>query len=253
VVRRDELASYLDEFLDASSLPDYCPNGLQVEGREEVGRLAIGVTACQALIDEATERGADALLVHHGLFWTDPAGVRIERSLRARLAALLSAEVNLFAYHLPLDRHPEVGNNAVLARRLGAAEVEQAFVRKGAPIGLACRFGKALPAAEVFARITRETGREPLVVAGGPAEVKSFGVVTGADPGSAAEAARLGLDLFLAGEASEPVVHLAREEGLRFVAAGHHATERFGVKALGEHLSGRFGLEVEFIEIPNPV
>ncbi|MDQ7006642.1 MAG: Nif3-like dinuclear metal center hexameric protein [Acidobacteriota bacterium] len=250
---RNEVVDYLETYLEPGAVQDYCPNGLQVEGRESIQRLAVGVTACQALIEAAAAWRADALLVHHGIFWNSARGVRVERSLRRRLEGLLRAEINLLAYHLPLDRHPEVGNNAVLARRLGAVDVEPAFPSGGVPVGLACRLAQNVDAAEFFGRIARATGRDPLVVDGGPARLRSFGVVTGADPRSAETAARMGLDLFLTGESSEAMVHLAREEGLHFVAAGHHATERFGVQALGEHLARRFGLEQRFIEIGSPV
>ena len=253
MVGRAELLEFLEAYLEVDEVRDYCPNGLQVEGRESVQRLAVGVTACQALIEAAAAWQADALLVHHGIFWNSSRGVRIERSLRRRLNGLLGAEINLLAYHLPLDRHPEVGNNAVLARRLGATSVEPAFPVDRVPIGLVCRLAEEVPAADFFGRIARATGRDPLVVDGGPARIRSFGVVTGADPRSAELAARMGLDLFLTGEASEAMVHLAREEGLHFVAAGHHATERFGVQALGELLAERFGLTLRSIEIGSPV
>lgn len=253
MIERRVLVEYLDEYLAVAEVEDYCPNGLQVEGREEIRKVATGVTACQALFDAALEWGADAVLVHHGLFWRSTEMLRVVRSMRQRLASLLCNEVTLLAYHLPLDRHPEVGNNAVLARLLDVAEATPAFVHGGVPIGLSCRLAEPVPAEEMFARITRVVGREPLIIPGGPAEIRSLGIVSGADPASAAEAARSGHDLFLTGEPSEPMVHLAREEGLHFVAAGHHATERFGVRALGEHLAEHFGLEVRFIDIDNPV
>ena len=252
-MKRTDLIALLDRLLAPGEVRDYGPNGLQVEGRDQVAKVALGVTACQAFLDRAAEWGADAALVHHGLFWGSPAGTRVVRSLRARLARLFEAEMSLLAYHLPLDRHLEVGNNAVLARRLGAESLEPAFEMDGATIGVVARLPEPLPLDELARRIARETGRDPHVTAGGPRLVERFGVVTGRAPGLVEQAAIEGLDLFLTGEPSEPAVHLAREEGIHFVAAGHHATERFGVQALGAWLEREAGLETRFIEIPNPV
>jgi dinuclear metal center YbgI/SA1388 family protein len=252
-MKRSDLVALLDQLLVPGEVRDYGPNGLQFEGRDEVRRVALGVTACQALLDKAAGWDADAVLVHHGLFWGSSAGTRIVRSLRARLARLFEADMSLLAYHLPLDRHLEVGNNAVLARRLGAELVEAAFEMDGATIGVVARLPEPVALDEMTRRIARETGRDPLVAAGGPGRVESFGVVTGRAPDLVGQAALAGLDLFLTGEPSEPAVHLAREEGIHFVAAGHHATERFGVQALGAWLEEEAGLETRFFEIPNPV
>ncbi len=253
MIDRNELVQHLDTLLEAQECADYCPNGLQVEGRAEIRRVALGVTACQALLDKARAFDADAVLVHHGLFWGDAAGTRIERSLRARVATLIESGMNLLAYHLPLDRHPELGNNAVLAARLGAIERTPAFPHRGTPVGLIARLPEPVPADAFFARVAAALGRDPLVVAGGPSHVERFGLVTGRDTGSCALAARLGLDAYLTGEPGESIVHLAREEGLHLVAAGHHATERFGVQALGAHLEEKFGLSCRYFEIGNPV
>ena len=250
---RTELLTYLDAYLAVREVRDYGPNGLQVEGRPEIRRLATGVTASLALLERAVDWGADAVLCHHGLFWRGPGEMRVERSLRARLALLLRNDVTLLGYHLPLDRHPEVGNNAVLARRLGAAGLEPAFESDGVAIGVIARFDPPVAAGEFMRRIAAVTGRDPLAVADGPDTIARAGLVTGGAPKYVDEAARLGLDAFVTGEASEPAVHLAREERIHFVAAGHHATERFGVQALGEHLAARFGLEVRYIEVSNPV
>jgi dinuclear metal center YbgI/SA1388 family protein len=249
---RFELLRYLDAYLAVGEVRDYGPNGLQVEGRTEVARVAAGVTASLALLERAVAWGADAVLVHHGLFWRGAGELRIERSLRARVALLLRHDVNLLAYHLPLDRHLEVGNNAVLARRLGAAGLEPAFESDGVPIGVVAAFDPPVLAGEFFRRIAAATGRDPLVVADGPEEVRRAGLVTGGAPKFVDEAARRGLDAFVTGEPSEPAVHLAREERIHFVAAGHHATERFGVQALGEHLAAQFELDVRYFEISNP-
>ncbi len=253
MIERGELVEYLDRYLAVGDVQDDCPNGLQVEGKTSIHRLAVGVTACQALLSRARRWGADAVLVHHGIFWNSKEGTRIERSLRQRLMILLDEKMSLLAYHLPLDCHPEVGNNAILAQQLGASKVEQAFPHRGTAIGLRCELPEAISADSFFARVARVTGRDPLVIPGGETKIMTFGIVTGRAPNSAVEAVRLGLDAFLTGEGSEPVVHLAREEGLHFIAAGHHATERFGVQALGDHLAKRFKLELSFLDIGNPV
>ncbi len=253
MVERAELLPYLDAFLAVREVRDYCPNGLQVEGRPGIARVALGVTASLALLERAAAWGADTVLVHHGLFWKGGGELRVERALRARLALLLAREMNLLAYHLPLDRHPEVGNNAVLARRLGAVHTEPAFEADGVPIGLVARLAAPVDAGAFFHALAAVTARDPLVAGSGPATIARFGVVTGGGPRYVEEAARRGLDAFVTGEPSEPAVHLAREERIHLAAAGHHATERFGVQALGEHLAQRFGVETNFIEISNPV
>ena len=252
-MRRDELVAWLDRFLAVDEVRDWGPNGLQVEGRAKVTRVVTGVTACLELLERAAGLGADAVIVHHGLFWKGAGEMRVERSLRRRLALLLREEINLLAYHLPLDRHPEVGNNAVLARKLALEVVEPAFPLDGVPVGVVARPPRPLPVDEMLRRVAAATGRDPLHVPGGPAEIRAVGIVTGDAPGSVAEAARMGLDLFLTGEPSEPAVHLAREEGIHLLAAGHHATERFGIRALGERLAREHGLEVRFVDVPNPV
>ncbi|HSD42022.1 MAG TPA: Nif3-like dinuclear metal center hexameric protein [Burkholderiales bacterium] len=245
---RDELARYLDQLLDASRIKDYCPNGLQVEGRAEVAALVTGVTGSAALIEAATAAGADALLVHHGYFWRgeDP---RLVGARKRRIELLLAAGINLFAYHLPLDLHPELGNNAQLAARLGLVSEgrtgEQDLVSFGAaPAGDLAAF-----AAHVEARL----GRAPLVVGDPGRAVRRIAWCTGGAQGFFETAVGLGVDAYLTGEISEQHVHLARESGVAFVAAGHHATERFGVQAVGEHLAQAFGLRHRFIDVPNPV
>jgi len=252
VVALDELVRYCDDLLEAGRFRDYCPNGLQVEGRARVRRLVTGVSASLALLEEAIARGADAVLVHHGWFWRgeDP---RVVGMRRRRLARLLAAEVSLVAYHLPLDAHPELGNNAQLARRLGFV-VEGRFGRapEEPPIGMHGRLGEPLPAEALARRIAERLGRAPLHVAGGPARVRTVAWCSGAAQGWIEAAAALGVDAYVTGEISEPTVHVARECGLHFFAAGHHATERDGVRALGEHLAARFGLEHEFVDIPSP-
>ena len=252
MVKTQVLVDYCDGLLEADRFNDYCPNGLQVEGREEVTRLVSGVTASQALIDSACAQQADLLLVHHGYFWKgeDPTVTGIKRR---RVSKLLQAGINLLAYHLPLDAHPELGNNAQLASRLGL--LEEGRFGDGHGPDLAC-FGtmqEPMSERELAARILAVLGREPLVVGEGPAVIKSIGWCTGAAQSYLESAARRGLDAFISGEVSEPSVHIAREYGIHYFAAGHHATERYGVQALGEHLAGRFGIQHTFIDIDNPV
>ncbi len=252
MVKTQLLVDYCDQLLEADRFHDYCPNGLQVEGRGDVTRLVSGVTASQALIDAACEQRADLLLVHHGYFWKgeDPTITGIKRQ---RVNALLEAGVGLLAYHLPLDAHPELGNNVQLARRLGL--LEEGRFGDGHGPELAC-FGKIeepRSARELAAHILAVLGREPLVVGEGPAIIDSIGWCTGAAQSYLETAARRGLNAFISGEISEPSVHIAREYGIHYFAAGHHATERYGVQALGEHLAARFGIQHSFIDIDNPV
>jgi len=252
VVKTQVLVDYCDRLLEADRFNDYCPNGLQVEGREVVTRLVSGVTASQALIDSACAQQADLLLVHHGYFWKgeDPTVTGIKQR---RVSKLLEAGVALLAYHLPLDAHPELGNNVQLAGRLGL--LEEGRFGDGHGPDLAC-FGNMqdpMSARELAARILAVLGREPLVVGEGPAIIKSVGWCTGAAQSYLETAARRGLDAFISGEISEPSVHIAREYGIHYFAAGHHATERYGVQALGEHLAARFGIQHTFIDIDNPV
>jgi dinuclear metal center YbgI/SA1388 family protein len=257
MVQRDELLTYVAELLNVAAFTDYAPNGLQVAGRAELKKIVTGVTACQALVDAAVERGADALLVHHGYFWKgeDPCVVGMKQR---RLKALLAADINLLAYHLPLDAHPELGNNAQLAKMLGL-KLEGTFGSGSGPeIGQFGRLEQAQNAEAFAAQITQQLGREPLHIgpldmAGGEGEINTIAWCSGAAQSYIEMAAALGVDAFLSGEISEPTVHIAREYGMHFFSAGHHATERGGVQALGAHLAERFGLDVEFVDIENPV
>lgn len=248
-MQRDELARYLDQLLDVSRVRDYSPNGLQVEGRSEVRFLVSGVTASAALIEAAREAGADAIVVHHGYFWRgeDP---RIVGTKKRRIELLLGAGLNLFAYHLPLDLHPELGNNAQLAQRLGFIEEgragEQDLVSHGVlePEADLGRLGQ---------RVAERLARHPLVVGDATRRIRRVAWCTGGAQSFFESAIALGVDAYVTGEISEQHVHLARESGVAFVAAGHHATERFGVQALGEHLARTFGLRHQFIDVPSPV
>ena len=245
---REALLGYLDETLQPERFRDYCPNGLQVEGRPEIRRVLTGVTACQALLDAAIEQGADTVLVHHGYFWRGEDG-RITGLRKRRLAALLSHDINLIAYHLPLDAHPELGNNAQLALACGWT-AEGRFGDQ--EIGW---FGRVAECSlsSLAQRLEQETGRAPLALGDASRPIRRLAWCTGGAQGHFEAAIALGVDAFVSGEVSEPTFHLAQESGVAYLAAGHHATERFGVRALGEHLAGRFGLEVSFVDIPNPV
>ncbi len=252
MVRLNELLSYTDALLNAGDYQDYCPNGLQVEGCEEVRTIVTGVSASQALIDAAVDRGADLLLVHHGFFWKgeDPCIVGMKQR---RIRALLLNNISLAAYHLPLDGHAELGNNAQLAQLWGVT-IEGRF-GSGPQGGIAMmgELPKALSAEALSDHLARTLQREPLLVKGGHRPVKRIGWCSGAAQDYLEQAASLGLDAFISGEISEHTVHSARELGIHYLAAGHHATERYGVKALGEHLSEYFSLENHFVDIANPV
>lgn len=249
---RDELLAYLDAYLDPDRDADYGPNGLQVEGRPRIRSLVTGVSACEELFRRAVERGADAVLVHHGLFWEGTPRA-VTGPMKRRLATLLRADVSLFAYHLPLDRHPAVGNNAVAARALGLVDLAPFAVYKGKPVGCRGRFPAPVAAAELVARCRGLFGREPLAFLSGPDPLTTVGVVSGGAQGEVHQAIAAGLDAYLTGEVSEWVMNLVRETGLHYLAVGHYAGEKLGVLALGEHLAERFGLAVEFVDVPNPV
>jgi len=244
----DDLIRALDELLDPAAFDDYGPNGLQVPGPSEVRRVVTGVSAQRPLAERAVELGAELVLVHHGLFWKFlPVG--LTPVLAERLRPLFKHDVGLAAYHLPLDAHPEVGNNALLAEGLGCAEHE-AF----ATIGRAGTFaGDGIAAAGLFARVEELTQRPPLVFDTGPERVRRIAIVSGAGASRLPLAVAEGFDAFLTGEPSEHVMADAREAGIHFIAAGHYATETFGVRALGDWLAERFGVRHVWVDIPNPV
>ena len=247
------LVDELDSLLEPSSFADYGPNGLQVPGRADVRKVITGVSARLELFERAARAGADMVLVHHGLFWEGQAQA-LSSAMTARLRLLLSADINLAAYHLPLDAHPRVGNNALIIDGLGATGPEPFAEHRGRAIGFWAGFpGRGLPAAELFQRVGALTRREPLVFASGPERVRTIGVVSGGAAGDLGAAIEAGLDAFLTGEPSEPSMALAEEAGVHFIAAGHYATETFGVRRLGELLAERFGVEHEFIDLPNHV
>jgi len=250
------IVAALDELLDPGAFSDLGPNGLQVPpppDRPEVRKVVTGVSAQRELFERAAELGAQLVLVHHGLFWDfHPTG--LTPILAERLRPLFREGMGLAAYHIPLDAHPEVGNNAILANRLGCERHEAWHEFKDRPIGRLGTFaGDGVDAAELFARVADVTGREPTVLGAGPERVRRIGIVSGSAAAALDEAVAAGLDAFLTGEPREHVMSDAREAGIHFIAAGHYATETFGVRALGDWLSDRFGVEHEFVDIPNPV
>ena len=251
MIELSRLEAYCNTLLNASAFQDYCPNGLQVDaGRQAVGRLVTGVTASQALIEAAVNEKADLLLVHHGYFWkNEPAPLTGVKGRRVR--TLMKAGISLLAYHLPLDAHPELGNNRQLATQLGFADAEPLDGNDG--LLWQAELAEPLPPPELAARIERSLGRPALHLPGGADPVRRVGWCTGAAQGYIEQAAAAGLDAFISGEVSEATTHLARELGIHYFAAGHHATERFGVQALGGHLAERFAIEHRFLEVPNPV
>ena len=244
-----ELQRYLDTLLNVAAMKDYCLNGLQVEGRPEVTRIICGVTASQALLDAAVAREADAVLVHHGYFWRGE-DARVVGLRKRRLGTLLAHDISLFAYHLPLDAHPDLGNNAQLARRMGWT-TSGTFGEQS--LGLIGEVPQVVSADEIAGQLGRVLGREPLRVGDGARPVRRVAWCTGAAQSMFESAIAAGCDVFVSGEISEPTVHLARESGVPYIAAGHHATERYGVQALGEHLARQFGLECPFVDVDNPV
>jgi dinuclear metal center YbgI/SA1388 family protein len=241
-----DLIAHLDALLDPGAFDDYGPNGLQVPGREDVATVVTGVSASAALLTEAIDAGADLVVVHHGLFWGERGPV--DRELAGRLKLLLGADVGLAAYHLPLDAHLEVGNNALLARALGAAAVEPF-----AGIGVRATFEDPIDAPTLLARVREVTDREPLAFCDGPDRVATLAIVSGAGASLLPQAIAAGVDAFITGEPREPVMASARENAIHFFAAGHHATERLGVQALGERLAAEFGVRHVFVDVPNPV
>jgi dinuclear metal center YbgI/SA1388 family protein len=254
VAARDEIVSFCDELLEADSFEDYCPNGLQVPGGAGVTAIASAVSANRETLERAVSAPgpAELVLVHHGLFW-DSHRRSLTPAMVERLRVLLSADASLLAYHLPLDAHPLVGNNALLCERLGFSPRGRLGEAKGAKIGVIGEAADGMPIDELVNRVLRLLGREPLVQGQGPESVRTVGFVSGGGAGFIAEAASLGLDALLTGEPAEHAMADARESGLYFIAAGHYATETLGVRRLGDLVAERFGVEHEFIDVPNPV
>ncbi len=251
-VSRQSLLAAFDELLQPARFKDYGPNGLQVEGRERIRRIVSGVTASRALIDAAIADGADAVFVHHGLFWRGQDG-RVTGWMKQRLQRLLAHDINLFAYHLPLDAHPELGNNAQLGRVLGFAPADVRFGEQD--LGF-CAPADIADAATLAARVEAALGRPVTLAAPGDAgpgrPIRRVAWCTGGAQGFFEGAIAAGADAFITGEISEPQAHLARETGVAFLAAGHHATERYGAPAAAAHVAAALGIEHRFIEIDNP-
>ncbi|HEV3379255.1 MAG TPA: Nif3-like dinuclear metal center hexameric protein [Thermoleophilaceae bacterium] len=252
MARRDEIVSYLDELLEIHSYTDYGPNGLQVPGAEEVSLVVTGVSAQRELFERAAAAGAELVLCHHGLFW-DFHPRSLSPPMKQRLKLLFDADMSLAAYHLPLDAHPEVGNNALICERLGLERAEPFAEHKGRPVGFVGRSPAGIQFAELRRRCAQAFGQEPFVWDAGPDTVHSVGVVSGGAPGSFGEAIARGLDAFLTGETAEHVMADAREAGVHFIAGGHYATETFGITRLGELVAESFGVEHRFVDIPNPI
>jgi dinuclear metal center YbgI/SA1388 family protein len=247
------MLAFLDDLLEPARFSDYGPNGLQVPGPHDVGTVVTGVSAGAELFERAAAHGADLVVVHHGLFWSG-APLALTPFAKRRLQLLFERDMALAAYHLPLDGHPEVGNNALLAKGLGCVATSPFAQHKGAAIGVSGRFeGDGIGARELVARVRDLTGREPLAFLDGPERVRTIGIVSGAGAGYLADAVAAGHDAFLTGEPAERVMTHAREETINFIAAGHYATETFGVRRLGEMLADRFGVAHHFVDVPNPV
>jgi dinuclear metal center YbgI/SA1388 family protein len=253
VADRDQIVAYCDELLEIADYEDYGPNGLQVPGARDVTRVATGVTPNLETLEAATEWGAQLVLSHHGLLWGSEM-TALSVPMAARLRALLTAEASLAAYHLPLDAHPDIGNNALLRDALGLAPDPRPFgMAKGSAIGLVGRADPPLTVTDLEARLREAVGQEPLVFDAGPEQIRTVGIITGSGGFALHEAGPLGLDALVTGEPSESVMGEAREYGVHFLAGGHYATETAGIRRLGELVAERFGVEHRFIDVPNPV
>ena len=248
-MKRQQLVEYLDGLLQPTRFRDYCPNGLQVEGRAEVVHVVAGVTASQALLDVAVARGADAVLVHHGYFWKGEDG-RVTGIRRQRLKTLLANDINLLAYHLPLDAHPELGNNAQLASRFGWLPDGRFGEQDIAWLGTV---EAPTTAGQLAAQISAGLARSPMLIGDPARPVRRLGWCSGGAQDYFEQAIALGVDAFVSGEISEQTVHLALESGVAYLACGHHASERYGVAALAAHLNRNCGLQCEFVDLDNPV
>ncbi|OCQ20468.1 Nif3-like dinuclear metal center hexameric protein [Pseudoalteromonas luteoviolacea] len=251
-MQRKKLVNQLTELLKPFQINDYCPNGLQVEGKDEIKKVVTGVTASQALIDAAIDKQADAILVHHGYFWKGE-DQTITGMKQRRIKRLLEHDINLLAYHLPLDVHPELGNNAQLGELLNLTVERPLEPWNKNSVAVKGKLKTPMSVDEFSALIEQKLDRKPLVNKAGDHEIKTIAWCTGGGQSFIDLAASQGIDAYLTGEASEQTIHSSTEQGIHFFAAGHHATERYGVKALGEYLADKYDLDVEFIDIHNPV
>lgn len=250
-MKRDKLLQEINEYLLSDQFSDLGPNGLQVEGREDIQKVVTGVSASVELFEEAIKQQADAIIVHHGIIWN------FERPLyrggyRKRVKLLLDNDINLFAWHLPLDAHEEVGNNVQIARLLNLTGVEKFGDYKGSYIGYRGQL-PAISARDIFDTIMNKINKSALIYPYGPDRVHTVGIISGGAQKEVTQAVNQHLDMYITGEVSEHILHYVKEEGIHFVAAGHHATERFGIQALGGYLKQRYGLDVQYVEVPNPV
>lgn len=250
-VSRDEILKYLHGYLRVGDYRDYGPQGLQVEGKAEVRKVVSGVSGGVALFEAAITAGADMVIAHHGIFWDRESRV-VKGGLKRRLQLLLDHEITLAGYHLCLDAHPEVGNNVLAATGLGLHNLQPWAEYNGRPIGYRGEW-EGLPVEQAVQRINELYGSNSLTFLYGPDPVRTVGIISGGAQSEVRQAIEDGLDLFITGEVSEYVMSTAREGGIHFVGAGHHNTERLGIRAVGEHLARKFGVEHEFIDIPNPV
>ena len=258
-VSRDELSVYLDDHLQVARIKDYCPNGLQVQGKPIIKTLISGVTASIALIEEAIALKADAIMVHHGWFWKND-DARVIGQLHSRLKLLMDHEINLFAFHLPLDVHPVLGNNAQLAKVMGWRPLkgpERAFLGSALPLDGLIWEGRPEASQKTLGQLARSIsgrlGRDPLVIGDLNKPIKRIAWCTGGAQGYINQAIEMKVDAYISGEVSEQTFHAAEESGVAYIAAGHHATERYGIGALGEFVAQKYKLKHQFVDIPNPV
>lgn len=250
-ILRDDLTDYLNNFLEVEKFSDYCPNGLQFEGKSKINKIVTGVSASVDLFEKAAENKADAVITHHGLIWEFDRPI-YRGGYKKRIKLLMDHNINLYGFHLPLDAHGKIGNNVVIAKKLGLKKVIPFGEYKGQNIGIRGELDGV--DADTFFKLIRSKINEDLIVyAFGPEEIKNAGIISGGAQKEVKQAVLGGMDVYVTGEVSEYTLHYVKEEGIHYVAAGHHATERFGIQALGNHLKKQFDIEVDYIEIPNPI
>jgi len=248
MVDRDKLEQFLSEFLKTDEFDDYCVNGIQVEGRQQIKKIILGVSVSQRLFREAAQRQADAIIVHHGLFWkNDPTPFSLKGLMRDRVAILLKNDISLFGYHLPLDAHPEIGNNAMILRILGLTQ------QQAVDVGFLGKFSKPISRLELLHLVNENLDTEAELFPFGKEKVQSVVVISGGSSSAYPLAALVGAEAFIAGEIKENHVREIEEVGLNFISAGHYNTEKFGVQALGDYISQHFDVHCEYVDVPNPI
>ena len=250
-MKREKLSDYLKKYLKTDEFNDYCPNGLQVEGNEQINKIVTGVSASIELFEQSIREKADTIIVHHGMIWDNERPI-YQGAYKKRIYILLENNINLYAFHLPLDAHPEIGNNAQLAKLIGMNNLESFGEYKGQNIGIK---GEIDPISKdhFFDKIENIVNRKPLIFAYGPDKIKKVGIISGGAQKDIKQAVADNMDVYITGEVSEYNMHYAKEEQIHFISAGHYATEKFGIIALGNHLKKKFNIQVTFIDIPNPV